>query len=79
MSVRKPRNALRQFLVIVTEATTDDGNYYKYVSVHRAHNIPPLRSVILTQISSGSGQCSPQNPMPRQLKLSAHPGVADVH
>lgn len=41
--------------------------------------VPPLRSVILTQMSSGSGQCSPQKPMPRQWKLSAHPGVADVH
>lgn len=32
----------------------------------------------LTQMSLSSGHGSPQNPIPRQWKFSAQPGVADV-
>lgn len=41
-------------------------------------DLPPFRSITLTQISLSSGQASPQYPIPRQWKSSAHPGVADV-
>ncbi len=40
--------------------------------------LPPFLSTTLTQISLSSGQGSPKNPIPRQLKSSPQPGVAEL-